>query len=130
MGMSIGDWGAKIKRLGDLLLERDVFIAIVFVLAVLSAFALGRLSAKEVGGGRAAVRIVEPAAAQEKAPSRASQAASPANQAVTASGKGQVYYHAWCSGADRLSPANKITFSTAAEAEKAGYRLAKNCPGL
>lgn len=45
-----------------------------------------------------------------------------ATGAFVASRVGQLYYRAGCNAAPRLSPANLITFATAAEAEQAGYR--------
>lgn len=130
MRMSIGDWGAKIKGFAASLLERDIFIALVFTLAVLSSFALGRLSAEDLA--RAPVRILEPSGRAGGAASvaAASQPAVRTEMAVSASRKGTVYYHAWCSGGNRIAAANKISFATAGEAEAAGYRLAKGCPGL
>jgi hypothetical protein len=47
-----------------------------------------------------------------------------------ASKKGKVYHLPWCPGAKAIQEDNKIYFSSREEAEKAGYRPAKNCPGL
>jgi len=47
-----------------------------------------------------------------------------------ASKKGKVYHFPWCPGAKAIKEDNKIYFSSREEAEKAGYRPAKNCPGL
>jgi hypothetical protein len=47
-----------------------------------------------------------------------------------ASKNGSVYHLEWCSGAMRIKEENKIYFSTKEEAEKKGYRPAKNCDGL
>lgn len=41
-----------------------------------------------------------------------------------------VYHLPDCPGAQRIKEENKICFSSKEEAEKAGYRPAKNCPGL
>jgi hypothetical protein len=50
--------------------------------------------------------------------------------AVVASKNGTKYHYPWCSGAKTISPENKITFNSAALAEKAGYTLASNCKAL
>jgi hypothetical protein len=39
----------------------------------------------------------------------------------------KTYYPAGCEPAKEIADANKITFKTAAEAEKAGFKAAKNC---
>lgn len=49
---------------------------------------------------------------------------------IVASKNGEVYHYVWCSGAKRIKEENKIYFNSKEEAEKAGYRAAKNCPGL
>jgi hypothetical protein len=50
--------------------------------------------------------------------------------AVVASKAGTKYHYPWCPGAKQISPANKITFASIAEARKAGYTPAANCKGL
>lgn len=57
------------------------------------------------------------------------------NETVTgetyvASKNSDVYHFPWCSGAKRISDANRITFTSKKEAEQAGYRPAANCKGL
>jgi hypothetical protein len=49
---------------------------------------------------------------------------------VVASKNGTKYYAPNCSGAARISEANKVWFVSAAAAENAGYSAASNCPGL
>jgi len=49
---------------------------------------------------------------------------------IVASKNGTVYHYVWCSGAKRIKEENKIYFDSPEEAEAAGYRPAKNCPGL
>jgi hypothetical protein len=39
----------------------------------------------------------------------------------------KTYYPAGCESAKEIADANKVTFKTAAEAEKAGFKAAKNC---
>ena len=47
-----------------------------------------------------------------------------------ASKNGSVYHYPWYPGAQQIKEENKIYFNSKEEAEKAGYRPAKNCPGL
>ncbi len=54
----------------------------------------------------------------------------PETSNIVASKNGTVYHYVWCSGAKRIKEENKIYFNSIEEAEKAGYRPAKNCPGL
>ncbi len=49
---------------------------------------------------------------------------------VVASRNGDKYHLPTCSGAKSISPKNKITFASIAEARKAGYLPAGNCKGL
>jgi len=51
-------------------------------------------------------------------------------QKFVASKNGSVYHYPWCPGAQQIKEENKIYFDSKEEAEKAGYRPAKNCPGL
>src|SRR5262249_31188627 len=39
-----------------------------------------------------------------------------------------IYHKPGCPGYDQVSEANRVTFGSEAEAERAGYRKAKNCP--
>lgn len=51
-------------------------------------------------------------------------------QEIIASKNGSVYHYIWCPGAKQIKEENKIYFNSKQEAEKAGYRAAKNCEGL
>jgi hypothetical protein len=46
---------------------------------------------------------------------------------ILADKKSKTYYANGCLPEKEISEANKITFKTAAEAEKAGFNAAKNC---
>jgi hypothetical protein len=46
---------------------------------------------------------------------------------IVADKHSKTYYPAGCETAREVSEANKVTFKTAAEAEKAGFKAAKNC---
>ena len=42
--------------------------------------------------------------------------------------KSKIYHLPGCSGYERMSPANRVSFASEADAVQAGYRKAKNCP--
>lgn len=46
---------------------------------------------------------------------------------IVADKNSKTYYPAGCEPAKEIADANKVTFKTAAEAEKAGFKAAKNC---
>lgn len=46
---------------------------------------------------------------------------------IVADKNSKTYYPAGCEPAKAIADANKVTFKTAAEAEKAGFKAAKNC---
>jgi hypothetical protein len=112
--------GEKIKR-G--LADGNLFTAGVLVMVALTAFGLGRESAREE----------RPAAALVEKPTPVTTATTTEPLPATfyvASKNGEAYHLPHCSGAKRISEANKITFKTKAEAEAAGYRPAANCKGI
>lgn len=47
-----------------------------------------------------------------------------------ASKNGKFYYYPWCPGVERIKEENKIYFNSKEEAEKAGYKPAKDCFNL
>jgi hypothetical protein len=109
-----------------------VLLAVLFC-AVLGSFFLGRVSAMNIEEQTAvAWCAVAPRIAEEDA--RASEENTAENSAVqktyVASKNGSVYHLPWCSGAGRIAEENKRWFASTQEAETAGYRPAKNCPGL
>ncbi|PIR38271.1 MAG: hypothetical protein COV34_01525 [Candidatus Zambryskibacteria bacterium CG10_big_fil_rev_8_21_14_0_10_42_12] len=54
----------------------------------------------------------------------------PQQGALVGSKNSDKYHYPWCSGAKRISDANKIFFNSVEEARSAGYSPAGNCPGL
>jgi hypothetical protein len=106
----------------------NIALAAIIILVGTASFGLGRLS---VGKERVPARVIAPEGAQAAivtngaSPNAASAAVS--NGSVTASKNGTKYYTAGCSGAARISEANKVTFATSAEAEAAGYEKAAAC---
>ena len=124
------------------LLERNIFIAVVILLASFTSFALGRLSAMEEK--KEPVRIAFPEEKIKEATAAAVISSVPHTQSTPAlipqeqegrgeyvgSKNGTKYHLPWCSGAKRISEANKIWFADKQEAEKAGYAPAANCRGI
>ncbi len=118
----------------------------VVILCSTLAFTLGRLSFLdskkpairiEQGASVAASGTETPVAQTPVAPASPISAKTvsasknaPIPGGFVASKNGTKYYIPTCGGASRIKEENKIWFSTKAEAEKAGYGPAANCPGL
>jgi hypothetical protein len=114
------------ERLGRV--PRDVVVVGLILLSSSASFGLGILAGREhpstssgQGAGFALSQPVEAAAAA---------APRPAGGQVVASKNGTKYYLPSCSGASRISAANKVTFASASAAAAAGYTPAANCPSL
>lgn len=146
--MNIPEVWLKFKTSLQRVPEEAILVALIVLVGV-SGFGLGRLSALE--SSREPVRIIAPGGGVPEAvehstvetqnaarsTSQAASVKSAVNQietgdsgAVVASKNSTKYHLPWCSGAKRISEANKITFASKAEAEKAGYTAAANCPGI
>ncbi len=72
-------------------------------------------------------------AGQTKPIVQTSATSAPAMQPLggyVASKSGTKYYLPWCGAAKKIKEENKVWFATKADAEKAGYTPASNCPGL
>lgn len=93
---------------------RDIFIIAVLVLASSASFGLGYLAGIDTEQG-------SNAATQEL-----SLATTTTGQ-IVASKNGTKYYLPGCTGADKISDANKVWFTSAVLAERAGYTLSANC---
>ncbi|MFA6414472.1 MAG: hypothetical protein WC217_02070 [Candidatus Paceibacterota bacterium] len=96
-----------------------MLVLTVLVTTSTASFALGYLAGGEGRRGSVSAREEPPLTAL------AEPLATP--ESVTASKSGTKYYPAGCAGADRISPANKVQFASAAAAISAGYTLAANC---
>lgn len=117
---------------------KTILTCAIIVLVGLSGFGLGRLSAEKeekpgltiIGQGVEAISSAQTAAATGgTSPIGAGDLPAQAGE-VVASKNGSKYHFPWCSGAKAISAANKITFTSAEEARKAGYLPASNCKGL
>jgi hypothetical protein len=104
--------------------EKDLILVAVIILVALISFGLGRLS--KIGESRVPVTIENLTGAVDNAISPVSSA----KGNYVASKNGTKYHYVWCSGAATIKEENKIYFSTAEEAQKAGYTPAANCKGL
>lgn len=102
---ALGEWG----------------ISLIVILVALSSFGLGRLSASEAS---------KPAVSVSQAPFEAEPRGMAIGGLVVASRNGKVYHFPWCGGADQISAANKVWFSSEEAAQKAGYTPSKSCKGL
>lgn len=142
--MSIKDFSEKIKDFGRNSLPHpgtlsdDLFLGLIMVLVAIGAFGLGRLS--KIESSRTPVRIENEPTVHEntfgsKAQVQNGQTASIVGAAetstnVVASKSGTKYYYPWCSGVQKIVPANLITFSSKEQAESAGYTPSSTCKGL
>ena len=97
---------------------RDLFLVAILVLASLFSFGFGYLTGLDAAGqGNGVVLVPSPLVAST-------------TDSVVASRNGTKYYLSWCTGAERISEANKVRFASAADAIAAGYAPAVNCEGL
>ncbi|MFA7252800.1 MAG: hypothetical protein WC027_03000 [Candidatus Paceibacterota bacterium] len=115
--MSIKDIGQKIK-------PQDYLVVLIIILVGLAGFGLGRLSVIEKS--REEVTISRTAAVVSPVLSSATES----KGLLVASKTGKKYHFPTCAGAAQISEKNKIWFASYAEAQKAGYTPAANCPGL
>jgi|SRR3989344_5461119 len=97
---------------------RDVLILAILVLASSMSFGLGYLAGLDAGR-------------DTNIPFESSPIVAASTEGrVVASKSGTKYYLPECAGADRISDANKIWFTSASAAGAAGYAPAANCKGL
>lgn len=103
---------------------KPFFLGFVIILVALLAFGIGRLSV--AGGQGGGVKIeYDPSLVDQQPATTTLQQPILNSASVFASSKGTKYYFPNCKST--ISAANKVTFMSAAEAEKAGYSLATNC---
>ncbi|MEK7179405.1 MAG: hypothetical protein AAB689_00055 [Patescibacteria group bacterium] len=99
-------------------IPRDVLILTILILASSLSFGLGYVTGLDVGR-------------DTNTPFEASPIVSTSIEGqVVASKSGTRYYLPECAGAERISDANKVWFTSASAASAAGYTLATNCKGL
>lgn len=111
------------EKIKSALTDPRLYTAGVLILVGVASFGLGRQSVESTENEAIVAPVVRQTALKvEEKPLPATQ--------YVASKNGQVYHLPHCSGAKNISPANKITFASKAEAEAAGYRPAANCKGI
>ena len=146
MVRSIQDIWSNIKSAGVNLIANDrVFYNLLIIVIAAAAFGLGRLSV--VLEGRELLPSINSTKGEsEQAMPKSSDwsplgagpttgKATTAQEATVAkvyvASKNSTKYHLpGCSGAKRITEANKIWFSSKAEAEATGRTPAANCPGI
>lgn len=137
---SIKHFTQKIKGAKAAPSRPELLTALIIVLVAFASFGLGRLSVgDEVSGGPvqiiypgespAGTRLPAISSDAQKAPAE-TPSISGQSGLLVASKNSDKYHYPWCSGAARISEANKIWFQSKEEAERAGYKPASNCPGL
>ena len=120
--MTLAHWQEKIK--GN---SQALFIILTIILAGTLGFGLGRLS--KIEEGRPPIKIYRPGEIKEETVSPLQNLQKESGQLVGSSNS-RKYHYPWCPGARRIKEGNLIWFASKAEAEKAGYTAAANCPGL
>lgn len=142
---SIKDLVEKIKgslgfrQLNLRVIPDDIFLGFVIILVAFGSFGLGRLS--KIEGSKIPIRI-------ENAPNVTADTFTPKTTEVplnnnqnasiigttmdqlVGSKNGKKYYYPWCSGTQKISPANLIHFASKVDAESRGYTPSATCKGL
>lgn len=117
--------------------SKEAYTAALIILVAFASFGLGRLS--KLQEGKAPIRIEQASAAVLSSPPfqggdkgvvKGEEVKIVSGGRVVASKSGTKYHFPWCSGAARISDANKVWFNSVEEARKAGYTPASNCKGL
>jgi len=111
---------------------KDILTVLIVVLVGLGSFELGRLSKESDSSG---IKIEYPNQEANVLGADTNQVVTKSNQlggsqvgkAYFASSRGQKYYSIGCSGGKTIKQENRIYFTTAAEAERAGYELSSTC---
>lgn len=96
-------------------IPRDYLIVGILVLSASLSFLFGYFAGQEAGQRSGA------------SPEASSAPVAGTGGQVVASKNGTKYYPPDCSGASRISDANKVWFASASAAEEAGYSAAANC---
>ena len=125
--MSIHNFINKIKSKIDI---KNITLMYIFIIVGvgISSFSLGRFSisnnfSNENSNNNSFIKIDNLAKNQNQE----NQNNKPVNKKYVASKNGKMYYTIGCSGVSRIKAENKIWFSSAGEAEKAGYSPSTRC---
>jgi len=125
------------KRIKDFLgrIPNDALIMLALLLVATFSFGLGILAGKDMAKGeRQGIWIEQrPVEAATLGPGKVIE---PIPEPIAGGGQyvasknGEVYYLPWCGGVSRIKEENRVWFVSKEEAEKRGYRPAKNCKGI
>ncbi len=133
--MSIHNITQKIKTFSNTPLAKDIYILLIIFLVGTTSFGLGRLSAREsqdsvkIDYSAVPDLLIKPGSTKASGSSAGGvqKAVSSGSGAFVASKRGKKYYATDCAAAKSLSDANKIYFTTEADAENAGYQKSTSC---
>ncbi len=105
---------------------REILVFLLFSMALLASFYLGKSSTIALSGSPVLVEVqgVPTPAVQQK--SNVSSSGGGEGSFVAAK-TGSRYYPADCGSASRIKPENKVYFKTESAAEAAGYTKAQTC---
>ena len=113
---------------------KDILVILIIILVGLASFELGRLSRESTNGGlkidyKGQEANIIGANASNLAPNAdiGETTNSQTRGSFFASKKGTKYYGVTCSAGKTIKEKNKIYFSTADDAIKAGYQLSNSC---
>lgn len=123
VGMNIAEIGRQSKALFDRV-PKDALIVLIVLLFSTASFGLGVIAGREEGPGQGFAIEYPPQTSSTPTISV------PEGAQYLASKNGTRYHLPWCSGAKSINEANRVWFSTKAEAEAAGYTPAANCKGI
>ena len=143
--MNIQELAQKVKALGERFNTREMYTVLLIMVVAFGSFGLGRLS--KLQASKQPIRLEQSAAVlgtsvlgvgntrptsspMAKGKTLDAPSAPVGGGQFVASKGGTKYHFPWCSGAQRISEANKIWFASVEEARKAGYTPASNCKGL
>ena len=136
--MILTDLRHKIKSLVALLDRKDLYTAIIITITAILAYILGILSVMDKDNNPVTIKnsatLME--LVSDTKPSISIKTTTDTSNSISKDGmyvgsKSSNKYHLpSCAGAQRISEKNKIWFANKAEAEKASYTPAVNCPGI
>ena len=127
--MTIAEAREKCKALASKV-PRDALLVAVLVLASSASFGLGVLTGREASASPIECSLGTPVSTTGEASPPSPKASAGEAGKYVASKNGTKYYLPSCSGASRISEANKVWFASAQAAQAAGYAPAANCSGL
>lgn len=112
--------------------EADIFTIILVITVGFLGFGLGKLSQMSLEKEPVEILLPEPLTQVSNVGLNAvTEPSVTSNKGQYVASKNSNKYHLpSCSGAKRISEANKIWFASKQEAESRGYTPAGNCPGI